>query len=117
MNSLSHQLISWNYGFVINNNGQQSLTNHLWYMNDLELLSSTKNTLEQNLTVVEEFSNDLGILKERPCMYGIPMKSFRIMSNYKLISGKVFSETEGILPAIKDQVIPTRNYRYYYDRL
>uniref|UniRef100_A0A6P7GJR4 Uncharacterized protein LOC114339719 n=1 Tax=Diabrotica virgifera virgifera TaxID=50390 RepID=A0A6P7GJR4_DIAVI len=31
-------------------------------------------------------------------------------SNYWLVSGKMFSETEVFLLAIQDQVIPTRNY-------
>ncbi|XP_050302196.1 uncharacterized protein LOC126740283 [Anthonomus grandis grandis] len=31
-------------------------------------------------------------------------------SNYWLVSGKMFPETEGFLLAIQDQVIPTRNY-------
>uniref|UniRef100_A0A6P7H095 Uncharacterized protein LOC114342846 n=1 Tax=Diabrotica virgifera virgifera TaxID=50390 RepID=A0A6P7H095_DIAVI len=34
-------------------------------------------------------------------------------SNYWLVSGKMFPETEGFLLAIQDQVIPTRNYLKY----
>ena len=36
-----------------------------------------------------------------------------LSSNYWLISGQIFPETEGFMVAIQDQVIPTRNYRKY----
>ncbi|CAG9834848.1 unnamed protein product [Diabrotica balteata] len=36
-----------------------------------------------------------------------------IASNYWLTSGKMFPETKGSLPAIQDQVIPTKNYLKY----
>lgn len=34
-------------------------------------------------------------------------------SNYWLTSGQLFTDTEGILVAIQDQVFPTRNYLKY----
>ncbi len=37
-------------------------------------------------------------------------------SNYWLVSGQMFPETEGFLLAIQDQVVPTRNYLKYIAR-
>lgn len=62
MNPLSHRLNSTNYGFAIkNNNTELARLSHLLYMDDLKLLASTKNQLEQMLNIVEEFSNDIGM--------------------------------------------------------
>lgn len=62
MNPLSHRLNSTTYGFAIkSNNVEQTRLNHLLYMDDIKLLVSTRNQLEQMLKIVEEFSDDIGM--------------------------------------------------------
>jgi hypothetical protein len=62
MNPLSRRLDSTKYGFSIRNNNREAVrVGHLLYMDDLKLITGTKNQLDQMLKIVEEFSNDIGM--------------------------------------------------------
>uniref|UniRef100_A0A6P7H6Q3 Uncharacterized protein LOC114345005 n=1 Tax=Diabrotica virgifera virgifera TaxID=50390 RepID=A0A6P7H6Q3_DIAVI len=62
MNPLSQLLNSTDSGFSIkNNNTVVAKLSHLLYMDDLKLMASTRDNLEQIVKTVETFSNDINM--------------------------------------------------------
>lgn len=59
INPLSYLLNKSKYGFEIKSSVQSTRITHLMYMDDIKLYSSSANSLEQLLKIVEKFSNDI----------------------------------------------------------